>query len=196
MAHQAITHAIEILKLEREIRPNVLHNDTRFQYELCCINVAAYMFEKFLNDKPNFYVRLTPNQIQTALLKILESTHEIDQQHSLGICPSFYCRLLTTFFIVELTQLHDVGEPFPQKLLPYLQKFRDLFKDENRANPTTLTKIIFLIVDWWGETDANIKKVKREIGLNDISKSRSALKEGVSMPYEFKRHSYFEQFLV
>ena len=69
VAHQAITHAIEILKLEREIRPNVLHNDTRFQYELCCINVAAYMFEKFLNDKPNFYETYRFVQIQIRALK-------------------------------------------------------------------------------------------------------------------------------
>lgn len=203
-AHNAIILAIEMLDLEREVRGNVLPNDTRFDYELCSINVAGAMFEKFLGEAPVFYGRLTTDQLIAKLMGIL-ATRRMDYQGEVcyGSCRDC-CRILTSLFIVEITLVCNIGDAFPDRLNRYLTHFRNIFFDaftdapdgKGKVYPTQLNEMIYSIVDWWGETDAQAKEQKKTTALDKIKCSEKNIQDGVGVPYESKRHKYLRDFIV
>ena len=203
-AHDAIILAMEMLDLEREVRENILPNDTRFEYELCSINVAGAMFEKFLGETPVFYGRLTMGQLIAKLTGIL-TTRCLDCQGKVcyGSCREC-CRILTSLFIVEITLICDIGDAFPDRLNQYLIHFRNIFHDaftdapdgKGKLYPTQLNEMIYSIVDWWGETDTQAKEQKKTTALDKIKRSEKNIRNGAGVPYESERHKYLRDFVM
>lgn len=192
-AHEAITLAIRMLDLERELRGNILPSDTRFQYELCSINVAAAMFEKFLGDSPQLFGRLTPAEILSRLSDILnKQPTECNDKVCDGSCRE-RCRILTSMFIVELTLIANVGDTFPEKLRPHLTSFHDLLAGKHVNNPTPLMKTIYAVASWWGETNTSMKARKKADALAAIDSSIE--KRQRVAPYEAARNAYLKEFV-
>lgn len=199
-AHNSIILAIQMLDLEREVRGNFLPNDTRFEYELCSINVASAMFEKFMPVAPVLYGRLTTEQLLAQLNAILVPLYlSCRKKDCCGSCRECY-RILTSFFIVELILACNIGDAFPDRLSQHLTHFRSIFSDEpydeHKFHPTPLSKMIYSIADWWGESDVPTKEQKQTIALATIDHSIKSLRDGVGMPYERERCKYLRNFVM
>lgn len=195
-AQNTIMLAMQMLALEREVRGNILPNDTRFEYELCSINVARAMFEKFLKAAPVFPERLATEQLLAKLNAILDTRNLANQEDVCGSSREDY-RILTSLFIVELTLNCNIGDPFPDRLRQHLTHFRNITHAANaKVHPTQLGKIIYSIADWWGESDVLTKEQKKTIALDTIDHSIKSLRDGVGMPYERERCKYLKDFVM
>ncbi|MDP1773519.1 MAG: hypothetical protein Q8L15_14685 [Methylobacter sp.] len=203
-AHNSINLAIQMLALEREVRGNILPNDNRFEYELCSINVAGAMFVRFLKEDPVFCGRLTKEQLSNKLTDILADRRLGCQGDACYSNCRECCRILTSLFIVELALNCNIGDAFPDRLRQYLTHFRNILRNissdeldgESKLHPTQLSKMIYSIVDWWGESDVPTKKQKRVIALDKIDSSINDPRDRVGMPYEKARYEYLRNFVT
>ena len=106
-------------------------------------------------------------------------------------------RILTSLFIVELTLNCNIGDPFPDRLSQHLTHFRNITFDDNaKVHPTHLSKIIYSIANWWGESDVPTKEQKKTTALNIIDNSIKSLRDGIGMPYERERCKYLKDFVM
>lgn len=195
-AHEAILLAMQVLDLEREFRGDeLLAGDARFQYELCSINVAAAMFEKFMSDPGVFCGRQTVPEMRTSLSELLINLSDECCGSSFDRSCRERSRILTSLFIVEITLGADIGDLFPEALRVHLESFRAVFSGEHIGNPTMLTKVIFFVADWWAEAKLPAKDTKKTIALSAIDASVKKIQAGEGMPYEISRHSYLRNFV-
>ena len=187
--------AEEALTTQRKIQPDLLKDDYRFDSERVTLNVSYQSFHRFLNEEiPAAVLSLDTIECQIKELLKLNTVGLFSKLDSnRWVARNVGRALLADLFMVALLRAKR-GQPFPPDLEPSFNQFKLSIEDDGKDIPRTfLVDAVYIVTQWWRETEPAKKKKYRDEVLRELRDEQ--INSYSVMPYDHNRFTYFRDFV-